>query len=154
MDSPLILLVAVVVILAVVTAWLSVLLWRQTTTVARITEAPAQTVPVRDDAQALGDLRQEMAKADEIILRLRRTIAAHESTVDDLRKQVEAQASLIANLRGQIATSELGSVESKALYATVSAVSFDNVFVLNASSSPPIGSLTRSLTAETPLVKS
>jgi signal transduction histidine kinase len=131
MDSPLILLVAVVVVLAVVTAWLSVLLWRQTTTVARITEAPAQTVPVRDDAQALGDLRQEMAKADEIILRLRRTIAAHESTVDDLRKQIEAQASLIANLRGQIATSELGSVESKALYATVSAVSFDNVFVLN-----------------------
>jgi|GEM_PF-358561 signal transduction histidine kinase len=137
MDNLVIILVVVIVILAGTTAWLSMQLWRQTTTAnspatpnsaASRLDAPALVQPT---AQELSDLRQEMAKADEIILKLRRAIAAHESNVDDLREQIEAQASLIANLRGQITTSELGSVESKALYSTVSAVSFDNVFVLN-----------------------
>ena len=77
------------------------------------------------------ELEQKLAKADEIILRLRRSVAENDTMIADLREQTEGSSSIIANLRGQITTSELGSLESKALYSTVSAVSFDSVFVLN-----------------------
>lgn len=75
--------------------------------------------------------QHELAKADEIILRLRRSLAETDSTIADLREQLETSHSVIANLRGQISTSELGIAESRALYAAVSIVAYDIVFVLN-----------------------
>lgn len=75
--------------------------------------------------------RAELARADEIILKLRRSLAEADSTIAELREQLEANHSLIANLRGQITTSELGIAESRALYAAVSIVAYDIVFVLN-----------------------
>jgi two-component system phosphate regulon sensor histidine kinase PhoR len=77
------------------------------------------------------EAQQELAKADEIILRLRRSLAESDSTIAELREQLENSHSVVANLRGQISTSELGIAESRALYAAVSIVAYDIVFVLN-----------------------
>lgn len=101
--------------------------------------------PVPDQSQRVADLEgqlktsdthaseqeEKLAKADDIILKLRRTIAENDTVLSEQRDQLASAHSIISNLRGQITTSELGTVESKALYSTVSAVSFDNVFVLN-----------------------
>jgi signal transduction histidine kinase len=97
--------------------------------------APVESAESLAKQQALtgknAELEQKLAKADDIILKLRRSLAEADTTIADLREQTEGSSSIIANLRGQITTSELGSMESKALYSTVSAVSFDSVFVLN-----------------------
>lgn len=73
----------------------------------------------------------ELTRADEIILRLRHALAEADSAMAELRNQLEASQSVIANLRGQLTTSELGIAESRALYAAVSVVAYDIVFVLN-----------------------
>lgn len=95
---------------------------------ARVTalEAELETATVQNRDSAL-----KLTKAEEVLLRLRHTSSENETLLTELRQQLEASLVTIASLRGQITTSELGTIESKALYSTVSAVAFDNVFVLN-----------------------
>ncbi len=73
----------------------------------------------------------DISKCDTIILKLRRTIAEKDEKVQELEKLAHESSSVVANLRGQITTSERTGLESKALYATVSSVAYDLVFVLN-----------------------
>jgi two-component system, OmpR family, phosphate regulon sensor histidine kinase PhoR len=77
------------------------------------------------------DYETKLTKADEIILKLRKSLAEKDTHINELQLQVNENSSTLSNLRGQIATSEFGTAESKALYNTVSSVAFDSVFVLN-----------------------
>lgn len=95
---------------------------------ARIAELEGQ---LRHAQSQYAEAKNELAKADDIILRLRRSQAELDSVVNEMRVQLETSYSVIANLRDQITASELGIAESRALYAAVSAVAYDIVFVLN-----------------------
>lgn len=133
----------VVAVLVIIIIVLAVVIWRQfeslqtesqfaTTAAASVVTPSTEPTPeiANLNTEVIG-LRRDMAKADEIILKLRRGIGERDTKVDELQAHLDDNANLINNLRGQITTSELGSVESRALYATVSAVAFDSVLVLN-----------------------
>jgi signal transduction histidine kinase len=85
-----------------------------------------------DDLKAQISLRDaDVSKCDAIILKLRRTLAERDEQREGLEKIQREQANIIANLRGQINTSERAGLEGKALFATISSVAYDLVFVLN-----------------------
>lgn len=81
--------------------------------------------------QMLQEHQTGTIRLDGLVLKLRQAVAAHESTIAELQKNLVQYQSIITNLRGQIETRERQSIESKALFSTISNVAYDVVFVLN-----------------------
>lgn len=79
----------------------------------------------------LSEKQSQIATLDALVLSLRHDSAEAERRVRELEQSYATMQSLISNLRGQIQTSELASIESKALFSTLSSVAYDLVFVLN-----------------------
>jgi two-component system, OmpR family, phosphate regulon sensor histidine kinase PhoR len=79
----------------------------------------------------LSEKQTQMAKLDALVLKLRQDYATAESRTREIEQRHTTTQSLISNLRGQIQMSEMASVESKALFSTISSVAYDLVFVLN-----------------------
>lgn len=122
--------------LAVVLAYL---LYRQ----QQLTAAAQQTLLERDEAiqtlqqditrliASLEEKKGEITRLEALMLTLRQTIAEQESSLAEQRKQLSDYQSVVASLRGQIETSEEASLESQALFQTISRVAYDLVLVLN-----------------------
>lgn len=95
-------------------------------------QALKQAHAERERAQAqCQSLEAELAKVDAILLDLRKALSANDAHVTHLNQRVAEKDSFITNLRGQINISEKESLESKALFQTISNVAYDLVFVLN-----------------------
>jgi two-component system, OmpR family, phosphate regulon sensor histidine kinase PhoR len=129
-----------VVVLALTSGVLGYLLVYQYSESLKKSALPPQPAPalqselekqLTESTAQVGELKTNIAKADDIILKLRRALAENDTRITDLHKQIEHSNSIVANLRGQITTSEIGTVESKALYTTIANVAYDLVFVLN-----------------------
>lgn len=86
---------------------------------------------LRQRDRAIADLQQGMAKCDDLLLKLRRQMSESDSFITDMTRQLAANDSIITNLRGQIETRERESMQSKALFSTISNVAYDLVFVLD-----------------------
>lgn len=83
---------------------------------------------VRD--ATIARMQQDMARADSLLLQLRSKAAESDSSHSTLRTRLAEAESTIRNLRGQIENHEMDSVQSKALFQTISNVAYDMVFVL------------------------
>lgn len=95
---------------------------------ALLTELRAQAAESQSRVQ---ELDQRAVSAESVITDLRAQLADAEIRAQDLEQQTANTETLISTLRGQIQTSEQTSIESRALFSTLSSVAYDLVFVLN-----------------------
>jgi len=128
-----------IVLLFAVCGLLGYLLYRQRAQLAsaqqQFHQSEANGKKIHDQWQCvlneLDEKQAQITKLDALVLSLLHESAEADRRVSELQQSHATTLSLISNLRGQIQTSELASIESKALFSTLSSVAYDLVFVLN-----------------------
>lgn len=126
--------IACVVLLAV-----GYVAYRQTTVVEQakqVTTAKDKMVAsLREDLasrdNAIADLNEETAKLDALLLKTKEQMALADSERNTLKERVSEQDAHISRLTQQLKSYQRDSSQSKALFAAVSSIAYDHVFVLD-----------------------
>ncbi len=90
-----------------------------------------QREDIRQREETISRMQQQMAEKDSAHLELTQQVQTLTAERDRLQTQLDDQATRAARLRDEIEARERDSAQSKALFATISNVAYDYVFVLD-----------------------
>ncbi|MEL7432649.1 MAG: ATP-binding protein [Chloroflexota bacterium] len=131
--------VVYVVIACIVLLAVGYVAYRQTTVVEQAKQtASAQdrmVVSLQDDLasrdQIIADLNEETTKLDALLFKTKEQMALADSERNTLSERVSEQDAQISQLTQQLKGYQRDSSQSKALFAAVSSIAYDHVFVLD-----------------------
>lgn len=86
---------------------------------------------IQERDSRIEELSAEMARIDALLLKLREAEVYNDSRIADLERDNKEHERTVTSLSKQLTTIEQESIQSKALFSTISNVAYDLVFVLD-----------------------